>query len=538
MSKMISNALRRELAAATGAGLIGFQQSGAGAAERTVQDKGLESITPQDFMTPQQRMNVFLRLGTIDVGPAINAAIDAVGLAGGGQVYMPPGRYGVDNTNAGATNWDNRRAIYFRFDETNLIGAGRGATVIRLLNGANAHVIKFGLRVDGTPLPVHRCSVSRLTIDGNRDNQVVPDATDNHQNAIDVSSNCTGIAMKELHLKECCYYGIGFQRAGFAECVIDDVLIERTGADGLDWKDDDNNNRGNVATKVTVREFGLVAGLTLQSGYNVRGGVKGSDIEVTDFGGDKHAIRIDVSTNPNQSSVRGFFVKATERATTKGVYINATSVTERVQVSGGRVYGMNRAIDAAGRFAQLSSIEANDCDVAFRFYQSNFGDNLQALGCGLGYEFTDDTNVLTNASAINCSTGAQFNAGAGMNVMRGGLFSGNTTNVVDNGTDNAIGHVPGIRTHSVGTANVPIDSTGTKAVTIAHNLDFTPSLDNVLLSLKRNTNVGDLSIGFMWVYNADATNVYCNVRVLTASATAGATVTLVANCIAKKAARQ
>lgn len=44
-----------------------------------------------DFMTPEQRMNVLLRIGTIDVSGAINSAVAAVGSSG--VVNLPAGRY-------------------------------------------------------------------------------------------------------------------------------------------------------------------------------------------------------------------------------------------------------------------------------------------------------------------------------------------------------------------------------------------------------------------------------------------------------------
>lgn len=84
---------KAELNAATGASLVGFIQPGAGAVQRTIESKLRDRVSVFDFMTSAQVMNIYLRVGTIDVAAEINNAITAVHAAGGGDLEFPSGRY-------------------------------------------------------------------------------------------------------------------------------------------------------------------------------------------------------------------------------------------------------------------------------------------------------------------------------------------------------------------------------------------------------------------------------------------------------------
>jgi hypothetical protein len=77
--------LRDELDDPTGSSLVGFLQSGTGSQARTAQNKMRESVSVKDFGAVGD--------GVADDTSAIQAAIDAVTLAGGGVVVAPPGAY-------------------------------------------------------------------------------------------------------------------------------------------------------------------------------------------------------------------------------------------------------------------------------------------------------------------------------------------------------------------------------------------------------------------------------------------------------------
>lgn len=57
--------------------MVGFTQSGTGAVARSVQEKERDVISVLDFMTPEQRNNAYMRLGTVDSGPQLQLAINA-----------------------------------------------------------------------------------------------------------------------------------------------------------------------------------------------------------------------------------------------------------------------------------------------------------------------------------------------------------------------------------------------------------------------------------------------------------------------------
>jgi hypothetical protein len=78
------------LAASSGAALVGFVQSGAGAVARTAQDKGREWVTPQDYMTTAQKADVAARTRLLDVTDAIVAAF-----AASENVTFQPGDYRI-----------------------------------------------------------------------------------------------------------------------------------------------------------------------------------------------------------------------------------------------------------------------------------------------------------------------------------------------------------------------------------------------------------------------------------------------------------
>ena len=94
--------------------------------------------------------------GTTDV--EIQAACDAVNVAGGGVVYVPSGNWIISTT----------IGIY---SNTHLTGDGygSGATLLYLANGSNTHVTAKGTpTIDGGDTDV---IISNLRIDGNRANQ-------------------------------------------------------------------------------------------------------------------------------------------------------------------------------------------------------------------------------------------------------------------------------------------------------------------------------------------------------------------------------
>jgi Pectate lyase superfamily protein/Right handed beta helix region len=94
--------------------------------------------------------------GVTDDKTAIQRALDAAGLAGGGTVFLGPGTYLVSS----------QLAINLGHNNVTLRGAGKTATTIKLANGANTNVITYGTSSVATDV-----TIADLTVDGNKANQ-------------------------------------------------------------------------------------------------------------------------------------------------------------------------------------------------------------------------------------------------------------------------------------------------------------------------------------------------------------------------------
>ncbi|HZU63740.1 MAG TPA: glycosyl hydrolase family 28-related protein [Novosphingobium sp.] len=80
----------------SGSGVLGFLPAGTGAVARTVQAKLAENVSVKDFGAKGD--------GSTDDTAAIQAAITAVGAAGGGRLLVPPGTYKISAQITAAAN--------------------------------------------------------------------------------------------------------------------------------------------------------------------------------------------------------------------------------------------------------------------------------------------------------------------------------------------------------------------------------------------------------------------------------------------------
>lgn len=138
-----------------------FIAAEAASVERTVQDKGRESLSVLDFMTTAQRTAAIDRTGLVDHSEAIVTAMSAAKTAGK-RLHFPAGLYIRDVSTLQAT---------FANDESlHIYGDGMGATVIKeadgrtLADGRFTKVLYF-LAPDG--VTAGNLTVENLTIDKN-----------------------------------------------------------------------------------------------------------------------------------------------------------------------------------------------------------------------------------------------------------------------------------------------------------------------------------------------------------------------------------
>ena len=350
-----------------------YDPAGTGAVTTTVQAKLRETVSVKDFGAVGD--------GVTNDTTAINLAIVAVGSAGGGTVYFPSGTYIVDRVGGAAANFDLDVCIDVQYSNVNLVGAGRGATVIKKAqNATTAHVIKLGRRVAlGPPNIVNDCSISNLTVYGNRLTAV---SADNNSN-IDVSSGAARIVIEQIESVESLGYGIGMQRDAFVHCRISDAYIADCNRDGIDWKMDVNNSGyGNIVENVTVLRFGLTTTSgNPQAGVDVRTGISIENVYVGEFGANNTGVRINTSidtTTAQQSTIN-----------------NARSVsTGGVDSKGFQFTGFN------GRYSNLYA-EGAEIGCWVRSQKAQFT-NIVAKGCGTGvYVFANAGNAINDNVFVN-----------------------------------------------------------------------------------------------------------------------------------------
>jgi polygalacturonase len=136
----------------------------ASAARMTVIEQGIQTAqaTAETVTTSPVRPNTAGN-GTTDDSTVINAALSALNSAGGGEVYLKPGTYGLGSP---LVLYDN---VYIR-------GAGKGSTILKVLNGANITALKTqnfdSLTGTNSTSGPQRFGVSHLTIDGNKANNL------------------------------------------------------------------------------------------------------------------------------------------------------------------------------------------------------------------------------------------------------------------------------------------------------------------------------------------------------------------------------
>lgn len=486
--------------------------------------------------------------GVTDDTEAINDAIESLGAAGG-IVFLPPGTFLLSNSNPGAANWDNYRAIYVGSSNIHIVGAGRGATVLKLADGADCHVVKFGSRVTSV-VTVSDCSLSGVEIDGNRANQTAPTDSDDHWHGVDIVSGCSRIHIYDFYIHDCQYYGIGGQRTNIRYSTIENGVIENTGADGIDWKNDDGDGRGNAIRDITLINPGLATSLSLaQAALDLRSGIYFENITIHTLTAENDLVglRINIDANSAESDLPQYPTTG-NKVTIVGNNL-PSSYGARIGVRNTRLDGLFvRAFAQGVRISapdvKLSNfdVHANEKGIVLTAGSSVEADTCQLVNGtvrdsteeGILYDSVDEATS-TNVDVRSNGTGHSISAGSTNIRIIGGSCSGNSTNLSDSGSGTLVDKVSGLKTYVKVSTSIAIDSTGIKSIQIAHGLSFTPSIDDVRLQLKRNTNVGDWSAGFLWITSADATNINGQLNVLTASATVGAVVDVVATIVAKAA---
>lgn len=182
-------ALALDLLGGGGSSLVGFQQSGSGAVARTVQDKARESVSVKDFGAVGD--------GVADDTSAIQAAIDAVTLAGGGVVVAPPGAYLI----AGDGIINIKANVILR-------GAGAATRFVSGTGGRNGNHVFVYLK-DGAAIEDCRLSGSNFIRQSGG-----PDFIAFNKVGITTQGAATGVGIRVRN--------VGFEKFGFSHVFVFD----------------------------------------------------------------------------------------------------------------------------------------------------------------------------------------------------------------------------------------------------------------------------------------------------------------------------
>lgn len=175
-SGTITNTLRADLAASSGASLIGFIQAGTGATATTVQD---------------QLRSDYVLVKNFGATPAASAAtnttaiINAMAAAAGKRLIFEPGTYQVNQLVATASN-------------------------VRIIG--NSAILKYTANISDSSLKLTNCYIENLTLDG--DNFAIGDSTNDVKDSAPVTAagdffKAINVVVKNLHgLEDNYQYGI------------------------------------------------------------------------------------------------------------------------------------------------------------------------------------------------------------------------------------------------------------------------------------------------------------------------------------------
>ena len=371
-------------------------------------------------------------------GVGIQAAVDDLPAAGG-VVFIPAGTYTITDTgaNAGITLPAN----------TYLFGAGPNATILKLGNSEDVHTIN----TSGTS----NVGIFNLTIDGNRANQTV------QVHGIR-SGGVSSLWLSNLEIKECEHYGIGLQSLTNERIYFSNLHIHDVGADGIDFKNTNDDNDAIFLNNIKVADFGLNGTLSTQAGIDIRGPATLSNIFVSGFPSDGTGIRFRAGAlldangfGGHRSSLSNFDIRASAVDAQIGVGINS----DDVKISNGYMLNLFRGLNFSGNAQrpQISNVTCEECTIAYRVSDGDFISFSNAVAFRAvadastrGFRFSTCTNVTINNSQVSTNDiGILVDATATDTRILGGVYTDNTTALSDSGTSTFVRDAIGLAGVSV-----------------------------------------------------------------------------------------
>lgn len=473
--------------------------------------------------------------GVIGSAAKFNKAIEWCGDHGGDNVVIGAGDYLLENTYTGSamltpTNgWIYKRGICINRNNVQINCAGKGKTVFKIADGMNGNAVIFGEALtDTTANPTSSSGMHGFTINGNRANQAAPTATDYHGSGVIMWGGASRNTISDFEIFDTQYYGIGGemqQNGSFRSNLIENGEIYRSNADGIDFKNQ-FNNYGNFISNVNIHNPGQ-AGTDIgvggqQAGINTRGGFNVSDVGIFGLSGSNHGVRIDQyggSGKYTPDNYANITVDADSVDTCVGMQINVG--VERANVTGLITTGASIGLRVLGTRNNISNVQSFDCPGGvWLFTQNNLDNTIVQNASQWAIYFDGDLNILDGVIVRNSAYFFKTASGADDNIIAGGAVATGAS-YEDLGLRTVIRDVAGFKTRGSARLQFALDTTAEQTITIPHGLRKAPSLNDVTLTMQRDTLVTDYTIAYFNSYLTDANNIYCKVKCSQASSTTG-----------------
>jgi hypothetical protein len=504
--------------------------------------------------------------GVADDTAAIQAALDAVGAAGGGVVYVPAGTYLISSDLTIP-------------DKVFLVGAGPQATVIKLADGSNTDLLKSEdfdtLTGTNESAPPSFVGVMNLRIDGNKTNNPTGGTglqtyvralfidrliiTDCDSNGLYTEGPSSGAGVSSwenlppgrVGWLTCMrngghgwhHLGHSDMQVGFYHAIINDqngLLMEtipgvtRSTMNADHLRISSNSVSGGYAgVRLTGTGTDLIcavgrfennggAGLTAEANTIARVGVA-QILQNCKSGTDTAQLML---TSAHRSQFSNVTVRDFYQATTQNDGIMVSSST-RVMIRGtidgtADPNGPDVGVANTGEGLRLlgSSTAEGVYDVNIRNFDGTGGAALVTSGIkhnNIRASLRDSNRLWNNSSA-----------GEGNIYDITGDTSAGTRFVGDPaGTDEqwrvVLGHATlasKVSESRVASASVDLNSTAVQTFTVAHNLLHAPTINDVQVALTSSTTNSTWALQFCYVSAVDATNVTVKLKLSTAAGSA------------------
>lgn len=460
--------------------------------------------------------------GSTDDREAIQDAIEALKIVGGGKIRFPAGVVALSDDGA-------QNSLLFE-DCHNIVieGAGRGRTIFKLKSGADCG----GFNVVDCTNMVFR----DLTFDGNSGAVT----TDLHGLRLD--GTIEGLLVEHCEFKDSYGYGIGIQVDSLRHCVISDVWVHGTGADAIDSKNFFDTSERNFMSNVVIWDYGHRSAelASPQTGLDCRGPWQLTGIWVTKPADSGGGIRLregeavpggaeagDSGLGGHKSHLTNFHVKGSGGALELGLEINVDDAA----VSNGWIEGCLRGVQVLGKRASIVGVTAKNC-TNDGFNIAVGADHTSMVNCRALGNANNGFNIKANYCRLafclgegNVTRDVNIDAGCNETVLDGNAFL-STERVNDAGTNTHAHGNAGWKTdfHAVSSA-LACDSTGSKIATIPHDLGAGLTLQPWMIqaSIVIDSSVNDYAIKLLRVESINNTEMVVRAIVSEPSATVGAT---------------